>query len=151
SRLLHLINLERTTASVLQPGGSLREFVMASEAPASSWEFYPGGRYDPSVPAWADVLGYAPGERITCCAGVGRFLAALAERGDRIRRQVYGESWEGRELQIAFISAPRHLAALDEIRERIARLSDPRRLAPGPEVDAIVRETPPIVWVAANV
>jgi Zinc carboxypeptidase len=124
---------------------------MASEAPASSWEFYPGGRYDPSVPAWTDVLGYSPGERITRCGDVARYLAALAERGDRVRRELYGESWEGRELQIAIISAPRHLAALEAIRERIARLAGTRRLAPGPELEAIVRETPPIVWVAANV
>lgn len=115
------------------------------------WEFWPGGRYDPATPTWPAVLGYAPGERITRCADISRFLAALADGSERVRREVYGQSWEGRELQIAVVSTPGNLACLEEIRARLARLADPRTLPPGAGLDALVRETPAVVWVAANV
>lgn len=36
------------------------------------FEFWPGANYDPGVPTFEDVLGYAPGERITWVHDVRR-------------------------------------------------------------------------------
>jgi hypothetical protein len=124
---------------------------MTSETGCSSQQFWPGGEYSPPVPTWESVLQYPPGARITDCAGVSRYLQALAEGSDRVRREVYGKSWEGRDLQVALVGEPGNLARLEAIRARIARLADPRRLPAGPELEALVRETPPILWVGANV
>ena len=46
---------------------TLALFVSAFSVPTLAQDdyFFPGADYDPSIPTFEDVLGYAPGERIT--------------------------------------------------------------------------------------
>ena len=44
---------------------------------APRFVFWPGVSYDPAVPEFQKVLGYAPGERISSHANLIRFMEAL--------------------------------------------------------------------------
>ena len=74
---------------------------MAAE---DGFEFWPGARYDASVPTMNDVLGHAPGERITSHAEIMLYLEALVGAvPDRIQLFEYARSWEGRKLVYAVV------------------------------------------------
>jgi len=136
---------------------SLLLFVTSALAgpPASGeFEFYPGGRYNPSIPTPASVLGYRVGEAFTPHAEVERYYKTLAQAaGERMRLLPYGKTFEGRTLYLAVFSAPENLArpgGLESIRANIARLSNPRKTSLD-QATEIARTTPAIAWLSYNV
>lgn len=75
------------------------------------------------VPSPHDFLGYSIGERFTPAHRVADYLETLAASSDRARLWSYGESYEGRPLQLMAISSASNIEALEGIRERhLARL-----------------------------
>lgn len=116
-------------------------------APADGRPFMPGVAYDPGIPTLRAVLGHEPGEAITTPEQIVVYLRALAQAApDRARLIEYGHTWEGRPLVVLAVSSPARMARLDEVRQGMAKLADPRRLAAG-EGDALVRSLPVIVWL----
>ena len=72
--------------------------------------------YDPDVPTLETAIGHAPGEAITTTTEILDYLDALqAAAPDRMQIVRYGETWQGRPLVYAVISAPENIARLDEI------------------------------------
>ncbi|MEW6321875.1 MAG: M14 family metallopeptidase, partial [Acidobacteriota bacterium] len=113
--------------------------------------FWPGARYDPAIPTLEQVLGHAPGERITPPEGVGAYLQALAKAAPtRTRLVEYARSWEGRPLWLLVVGSPDRIAALDEIKKGLQRLADPRGLAAA-DGARLVRELPVVVWLIHGV
>ena len=115
------------------------------------FEFYPGGTYDPKVPTIESVVGYVSGERLTRYTDIARYITALSENSERVLLRTYGESYEGRTLYYLVISAPDHLSAIEEIKENLGKLADPRRLRDEDEREILIRQTPAITWLAYNV
>ena len=109
-------------------------------------EWLPGGTYNPAVTRPADVLGYEIGDYLTDHNLMLQYFAALAKSSDRVKLFPYGRSLEGRKMILAVISAPDNLARLGQIRQNIARLTDPTTL-PEPEVQRIIAETPAVAWL----
>ncbi|MCS6953368.1 MAG: M14 family zinc carboxypeptidase [Bryobacterales bacterium] len=117
----------------------------------SRFEFWPGAVYDPAIPTFEKVLGYAPGERISWHAALLEYLEALAAAApDRVRLFDYARSWEGRRLVYAVVGSPANLRRLDEIRAGMARLADPRK-TPEPEARKLIHALPALVWLAYGV
>ncbi len=117
----------------------------------ASFEFWPGARYDAAVPSIEQVLGHAPGERITSHAELNRYLEALAEAApDRITLSEYAESWEGRRLVYVLIGSARNMARLDELRSGMQKLGDPRETTEA-EAEALIEDLPAIVWLSYGV
>ncbi len=102
----------------------------------------------PNVPTIEDVLGYPLGERITSYAGFEKYLHALAEASDRLRLESYGKTYEGRALYNTIISAPQNLGKLDDIKENIRHLADPRQPS---DADDFVCVMPAVIYVGANI
>src|SRR5690606_21044481 len=101
-------------------------------APANGRPFMPGVAYDPGIPTLRAVLGHEPGEVITTPEQIVVYLRALAQAApDRARLIEYGHTWEGRPLVVLAVSSPARMARLDEVRQGMAKLADPRRLAAG--------------------
>jgi hypothetical protein len=119
--------------------------------PASPRVSWPDADYDPAIPAAEAVLGYPIGSELARHAEVRRYFEALAAAApDRIRLFDIGESWQGRRLFYAAIGSPANIARLEQIRADMARLADPRGLAPG-ESARLVASLPAIVWLAYSV
>ncbi|HXG33595.1 MAG TPA: M14 family zinc carboxypeptidase [Bryobacteraceae bacterium] len=115
------------------------------------FEFWPGAVYDPALPTFEKVLGYAPGERISPHANLLKYLEALAASApDRIRIFDYARSWQGRRLVYAVVGSAQNLRRLEEIRAGIQRLADPRK-TPEPEARKLISSLPALVWLAYGV
>jgi len=88
------------------------------------------------VPTPHDVLGHHIGEprELTYTADQQRFFKELEKAlPGRVRTMTIGKSEEGRDILIAFISSEQNMKNLEQNRQNLRRLADPRGL---PEVDA---------------
>jgi putative intracellular protease/amidase len=93
---------------------------------------------------YADMLGYAPGERITTPEDIARTVRAIAGRApSRTRLEEYGRTFQGRPLHLLTVSAERNAERFDAIAEATRRLGERDAAAPD--------DLPATVWVMANV
>src|SRR5213595_984547 len=93
-----------------------------------------------SIPAPADVLGFAPGDdrKLASWAKVVEYFQKLAAASDRVKFEEIGKSTMGAPFVYATISSPENLKRLSEFREIQRQLADPRLLGAG-GADAPVR------------
>jgi hypothetical protein len=105
---------------------------------------------DPAVPSPSDFLGYSLGSRFTHHHRIRDYVKRLAEASPRVTTWTYGETYEGRPLDLLAISTAENVARLDEIRTEHLRLADPAGL-PAEEADRLAEETPAVVWLAYGV
>lgn len=119
-------------------------------APLSQGEEVPLPEVDERIPDPRSFLGYPLGARFTPWSRIVDYLEALAAASPRVKVQRYGETYEGRPLELVAISTPENLERLEEIRRDVASLGEPGKLTSG-ERDRLVRRTPVIVWLAYGV
>lgn len=84
------------------------------------------------VPTPKDILGYHVGspKKLTYTADQQRFFRALEKAmPGRVRTLVAGKSEEGRDILIAFITSEANLNNLEQNRQNLKRLADPRGLS----------------------
>jgi len=95
-----------------------------------------------------DFLGYKVGTKFTRHNKiVDYFKAVAAAKPDMVKVEKYGETYEGRDLMLAFIALPENLQRLDAIRLNNLRLAGIAKDKMAPVVDG----TPAIVWLSYNV
>ena len=134
----------------------LKSFLLAAGAAlaasaADAQTFMPGVSTDAKIPTVAEVLGAAPGTRITAPEEVIRYFRALeAAAPDRVKVVPYARSWQGRELVYAVIASPENLAKLGAFEDAMARLGDPRETDAATAAD-LIAETPSSAWLAYSV
>lgn len=102
------------------------------------------------VPTFRQVAGHAFGSRITLHHEMQAYLERLAASSDRVALVRQGESWEGRALLVAVVTAPENHARLELIRQNSLRLADPRRTAAA-EAESIIRDQPVVVWFGGSI
>lgn len=105
--------------------------------------------YRGQVPSPRDVMGFRLGKRQATNQEIGRYWRAADRASDRVVTGVYARSWEGRPLRYALVGQPDALDALPAIRRDLARLRNPA--TSDERARAIVRRTPAILWITANV
>ena len=119
--------------------------------PQDGTEFWPGVRYDPKIPTFQKVLGYAPGQRITWHSGILKYFDALAAAAPtQIGLFDYGRTWEGRRLIYAAVGSEATTRRLDEIKASMQALADPRKT---PEAGAkrLMASLPAVIWLGYGV
>jgi hypothetical protein len=124
--------------------------ALAAVAAEAGFEFWPGTRYDPRIPTFRKVLGYDAGERISSPEQLLAYLDALTAASPRIKTFDYGRSWEGRKLVYAAVGSEANLARLEEVRQGMLRLADPRR-TPEAEAKKLTASLPAVIWLACGV
>src|SRR5947207_2589094 len=94
-----------------------------------------------SIPAPADVLGFAPGDdrKLASWAKVVEYFQKLAAASDRVNFEEIGKTTMGAPFVYATISAPENLKHLDEFKDIQQQLADPRTLGAG-SADVPVRK-----------
>ncbi len=102
-----------------------------------------------TVPSPHHVLGYDLGTREATNQQIGRYWHAADRASDRVVTGVYAHSWKGRPLRYALVGTPDALHRLPAIRRDLNRLRDPA--TPDQQARALIRRTPTILWIAANV
>ncbi len=126
---------------------SSEEALLAEKGPALLLE---GVEVDAGVPTIGDVLGYEPGTRVASCEQIALFLKTLAESSPRVSIHEYGASHEGRKLYYVAISSEENIRRIEEIKEGISRLADPRGASTG-EAETLIRENPAAAWMAYSI
>jgi hypothetical protein len=91
----------------------------------------------PGIPTPKDVLGYYIGQprTLTYYADQLRYYRALAAATPRVRVETIGRSDEGRELVVVWVSSDANMAKLQQNRDQLKKIADPRG-----QSDAQIRE-----------
>ena len=125
--------------------------IAAAHAQGSSFEFWPGARYDPAVPTLEKVVGHKNGDRITRPEDVIAYFKALEDHApDRIKVFEYARTWENRPLIYAVIGSTENIARLDAVKDGIQALADPR-ITDQAAADQLVGLLPGTAWIANSV
>jgi hypothetical protein len=112
---------------------------------------WPGADYDPDIPTIKDVIGHRSGERITWHHETVQYFEALAAAApERMAVLEYARSWEGRELIYAVITSSENMARIDEIKDNMQRLVDPRRTSAA-AASTIIDSQPAVTWLSYGV
>jgi hypothetical protein len=85
----------------------------------------------PGVPMPRDVLGYhigAPG-KLTYYADALKYYRALAAATPRVKVETIGRSDEDRELVVVWVSSDENIVNLQQNRDNLAKIADPRGLS----------------------
>ncbi len=110
----------------------------------------PPGTFDDSIPTPDEVLGFSLGERPARQAQVLQYFTALEKASKRVRLFTMGSTYEGRPLIYAVISSEKTMARLDEVKEKIRRISEPGS-AQGNDLSSLLDESPAVVWLAYSI
>ncbi|BDI60249.1 M14 family zinc carboxypeptidase [Qipengyuania nanhaisediminis] len=82
------------------------------------------GEFDPAIPTLSEVVGHAPGERITSPEEANRYLRALVKAApERARMVRYATSWEGRPLHYLLFTAPQNMARIDAVQADLGEIA----------------------------
>jgi hypothetical protein len=96
------------------------------------------------VPSPKDVLGHHIGapKQLTYYADVLRYYDTLAAHSPRVKVLRIGKTEEGRDSVIVFIGSEDSIAHLDDERQNLARIADPRGLTDAQAHDLIAKTKP---------
>lgn len=113
--------------------------------------FYPGARYDASIPTLKAVVGHDWGEKMTMQHEAMAYVNSLRSACEkRLKVIKYAESWEGKSLYILVIGSPSNMERLEEIKAGMQKLADPRGISPA-EANTLINSLPSILWLVHSV
>jgi hypothetical protein len=115
------------------------------------FDFYARGPFEPALPRPSSSFGYEPGSFGTTYGQYESLLKEYQEHSDRLKVFQLGKTPEHRSLYLLAISSPANLARLDEIKENVSKIADPRKLEAGPELEELFKKTPIIVWLSYSI
>ncbi|WP_204602399.1 M14 family metallopeptidase [Paremcibacter congregatus] len=134
-------------AALIIPGAHAQETTESGEV----YPLWPGTQYDPAIPTHQQVLGYAPGEKISSHSDMLRYMEALTQAApDRMQLHEYARSWEDRKLIYVVIANPENLKNLPALERDMQGLSDPRKTDIS-KADALIKSLPATVWLGYGV
>lgn len=110
----------------------------------------PEGPYSSDITNPEKILGFPIGERTATPEQIEQMLQIWARESDRVQRQIYAHSYEGRPLSVMIISHPDHLAKLEAYRTQVQKLQDPRNLDDR-EAEAVMMSLPAMAWLAYSI
>jgi hypothetical protein len=127
--------------------------ISAPTLPANSrpFNFYDREPYLSDLPRPSDFFGYETGDFLTTFALYESLLREYQKHSDRLRVFTIGKTPEHRSQYLLAISSPSNLARLNEIRDQLALLGDPRKLGAGPDLDQLIQKLPVVVWLSYSI
>lgn len=96
------------------------------------------------VPMPKDVLGYHIGQpkKLTYTTDIYRYYRALAAASPRVKVIEIGKTDEGRECLVVFVSSQENIANLEQNRQYLGQLADPRKLTDAQAKEIIAKAKP---------
>src|SRR5687767_12144805 len=96
------------------------------------------------IPTPRDVLGYHIGapKTLTYYADVLRYYRALAAATPRVKIESIGRSDEGRELVVVWVTSEENMRTLQQNRDNLAKIADPRGLSDS-QIRQLINTTKP--------
>ena len=105
-----------------------------------------------TVPTPLDFLGHISGaaDVLSYPEEIYRYMRAVDEASPRVTVFSMGETEEGREMILVAVANEETLAQLDQYKDYLARLGDPRRTPPE-EADRLIPLAKPIYWATGAI
>lgn len=114
-------------ALVLGFGAALAEGTLRPPIDGFTPErIFPGQRFDPAIPTFAETIGIEHGERPVRAHEILRWFETLAEASPRARLTTYAHSHEGRPLVVMAVGDAPTIAELEAFQAAHAARVDPR-------------------------
>ena len=108
------------------------------------------GNYIASIDHPNTFLDFNYGDRVANHSQISNAILKWSKQSNKIKVIEYAKSHEGRPLYVAFISSSENLKNLDEIKNQITKLSDPRITSNG-EAKSIIENIPAVAWMAYSI
>ena len=115
------------------------------------FDFYGRGPYLPDLPRPSDYFGYETGEFLTTFALYESLLREYQKHSDRLRVFTIGKTPEHRSQYLLAISSPSNLVHLNEIKDQLRILSDPRKLKASADLNQLIPKLPIVVWLSYSI
>lgn len=114
----------------------------------SSLQYYlPGDvQYNQEILKPKDFLGFEVGEQHASPYEVMAYFKELAKQSDRFKVEIYGRSYESKELVLATISSPSNLENIEKLRIEHLEISNPEK-----SVNLDLKSMPLVVWMGFSV
>jgi len=98
----------------------------------------------PGIPSPKDVIGYHVGapQKLTYYTDILRYYRALAAATPRVRVETIGKSDEDRELVVVWVSSDANMKNLQQNRDNLAKIADPRGLTDA-QIKQLIATTKP--------
>ncbi|HEX5215275.1 MAG TPA: M14 family zinc carboxypeptidase, partial [Vicinamibacterales bacterium] len=98
----------------------------------------------PGIPTPKDILGYHIGapNKLTYYADILKYYRALAAATPRVKIETIGKSDEDRELVVVWVSSDANIKNLQQNKENLAKLADPRGLSDA-QISQLIATTKP--------
>ncbi|MFH1687695.1 MAG: M14 metallopeptidase family protein [bacterium] len=129
--------------------------IVRSQSPQYEFEptvdtigFYPGGTYDPAITTPTQHLGRPIGSWPIHYWELVPYLEKVAEQSPRVQLVEQGVSHEGRRLYHLIITSTDNMARLEDTRQRLDYLADPRRSADKSVSDD---KLPAVAWLGYSI
>jgi hypothetical protein len=106
------------------------------------------GPYDENIPPPEKILGIQIGERPLHHNEAIRYLKSLAGTSEKVIFSEIGRTHENRLIGCVMISSEKNSSRLEQIRENISGLSDPRTLK---SPDEVIESNPAIAWMMYSI
>ena len=129
----------------------IAEYTTAPHFLSPLVDYLPASKTVPTPKAVLGDIAGAPGI-LPYAADVYRYMRMLADASPRVRVRSIGTTEEGREMIAVTIASEALLAKMDENRERLARLADPRTIhLDDAEADRLVAASTPIYYITGTI
>jgi hypothetical protein len=114
-------------------------------------DYLPASKTVPTPRAVLGDVAGAPG-KLPYSAEVYRYMRMLEAASPRVKVRSIGVTEEGREMIVVTIASEALLAKLDENRQRLARLADPRTIGMNDaEAEKLVADSVPIYYITGTI
>ena len=108
------------------------------------------GEYSESIDKPEKFLGFEYASRVATPEQISSAIQAWSKQSNRLKVIEYARSHENRPLHAVIITSPENLNNLDEIKNKISKLSDPR-IINDRTAKALINELPAIAWMAYSI
>ena len=108
------------------------------------------GNYVTSIDHPNSFLDFNYGDRVANHTQISNAILLWAKQSNKLKVIEYAKSHEGRPLYVAFISSSENINNLDEIKNKITKLSDPRTTS-NAEAKSIIENIPAVAWMAYSI
>ena len=108
------------------------------------------GEYIETIDKPDKFLGFEYATRVATPEQITAAIQAWSQQSDRLKVIEYGRTHENRPLHAVFITSPRNLNNLDEIKDKVTKLSD-ARVTNDRTAKSLIDELPAIAWMAYSI
>jgi hypothetical protein len=105
-----------------------------------------------SVPTPLKALGYVPGApgHLSHVAEINNYFRSVERTSPRVKVFSLGKSEEGREMIVAAVADENTIKHLDDYRQMLGKLADPRGLSQN-ERARLIKDAKPIYWLSGSI